>query len=184
MARIITFSTKFPAYHPKKGQPTYFVEKVNKSLGFEYGIPFGDQTEKHFADQGIEYSHKIFCEVDPKYHTIREGHHWKVGDKASPRVWGTNINPKTGRSGPYHSKQIIIAPVIEIKKVWDFVIKEDDADEPSIYLNGKHFAQIGAGDSIKLALNDGLSLEDMKGWFRYPKPFDGQIICWSDKIEY
>jgi hypothetical protein len=28
MAKVITFSRFFPAYHPRKGEPTYFVEKI------------------------------------------------------------------------------------------------------------------------------------------------------------
>jgi hypothetical protein len=32
MSKVITFSRVFPSYHPKKGQPTYFVEKLYKSF--------------------------------------------------------------------------------------------------------------------------------------------------------
>lgn len=32
MAKVITFSRQFPSYHPKAGQPTYFVEKVLRSV--------------------------------------------------------------------------------------------------------------------------------------------------------
>lgn len=32
MAKVITFSRTFPSYHPKAGQPTYFVEKFYNSL--------------------------------------------------------------------------------------------------------------------------------------------------------
>jgi hypothetical protein len=35
-----------------------------------------------------------------------------------------------------------------------------------------------------LAQNDGLSLADFKEWFKWGTPFDGQIICWKDNIEY
>jgi hypothetical protein len=30
MSRVLTFSRVFPAYHPKAGQPTGFVEKIWK----------------------------------------------------------------------------------------------------------------------------------------------------------
>ena len=33
MAKVITVSQKFPASHPKAGQPTHFVEKIWCSLG-------------------------------------------------------------------------------------------------------------------------------------------------------
>lgn len=32
MARVITFSRKFPSYHPKAGQPTHFVEQILNSF--------------------------------------------------------------------------------------------------------------------------------------------------------
>lgn len=32
MAKVITFSRVFPSYHPKAGQPTYFVEAIYKAL--------------------------------------------------------------------------------------------------------------------------------------------------------
>lgn len=32
MSKVITFSRTFPAYHPRKGEPTYFVEKFWTSI--------------------------------------------------------------------------------------------------------------------------------------------------------
>lgn len=51
MSRVITFSRTYPSYHPKAGQPTYFVEKVMNSfhvdaLGARFFIPF----EEHLYD--------------------------------------------------------------------------------------------------------------------------------------
>jgi hypothetical protein len=113
---------------------------------------------------------------EPKYHTIRAGHRWKVGDKFSPRVW-------SGK--PYQSKQIIIAPEIEVKKVWDFKIKKylhdwyiDYADH-SICYGYEQFSRLET-----IAKNDGLTRQDFFDWFKYPSHFEGQIICWNDQIEY
>jgi hypothetical protein len=174
MSKVIIFSRTFPAYHPKAGQPTYFVEKM-----------WND-----FEKRGIEINYKLICDLNLdkdvkilwdfwvdidrelayKHHTIRAGNRWKVGDKFSPRVW-------SGK--PYNSKQIIIAPDIEIKKVWDF-----EMDLNGLYsINGKYFS-----DSRLLAKNDGLSRMDLFYWlmksFDNPKPFKGQIICWNENINY
>ena len=35
----------------------------------------------------------------------------------------------------------------------------------------------------KLAKNDGLTVEDFYSWFGN-KFFDGQILCWDEKIQY
>lgn len=178
--KVLTFSRFFPAYHPRKGEPTFFVEKINKSLGWEHGIPFGDETEAHFKNLGIEYSHEIYKNSLPKFHTIRSGNRWKVGDKFSPRVWS---------GAPYKSKQIEIAPPIEVKKVWEFkFIPKTWIDESSIEISGR---KIEAPEFNLLAMNDGLSTYDLLYWFgegkemsTKRKPFAGQIICWAEKINY
>lgn len=102
-----------------------------------------------------------------KKHTIRAGSRWKVGDKFSPRVW-------SGK--PRHSKQIIIAPDIEIKKGWSFT---RDLFTPTFYLDGHP-----VGDELlsAIAANDGLTVDDFKAWFN--KPFEGQVICWNDSVNY
>jgi hypothetical protein len=163
MSRVLTFSRTFPSYHPRKGEPTYFVEKLNKSLPiWKYGIIFTDLIHNDIPFFDIEY----YKTCEKKYHTIRAGHRWKVGDNFSPRVW-------SGK--PYQSKQIIIAPDLEVKKVWDFEIKEN-----SIMVNS--FLYSGAENRI--AKNDGLDRDDFLNWFKYPKSFDGQIICWDSSINY
>lgn len=182
MTKVITFSRTFPAYHPKKGQPTYFVEKVWKSIydqtGTLQGIgPYeGGYTEAF----GIELKEEENIHFHkPKHHTIRAGSRWKKGDYFSPAVWGNNINPKSGKSGPYQSKQIKIAPDIEVKKVWDFNIKDS-----RFFVGKTAFGNYACKDFKRLALNDGLEVSDLLDWFQFPKDFNGQIICWNENINY
>ena len=187
MSRVITFSTKFPSYHPRKGEPTFFVEKLNKGLNpIEYGFVFGDEAKKSLNGN---FDFEVYKKSEPKYHTIRAGNRWKVGDKFSPRIWGNDINPKNGKSGPYNSKQIIIAPDIELKKVWNFEMKPKlFADECEFLINDKPMA---ARDMTECSKNDGLEVIDFVYWFAGSdimsskrKPFSGQIICWNENIEY
>ena len=164
MSRVMTFSRVFPSYHPMAGQPTRFIEKIYASLadnveGFKIPNSANDYWDWH------EYYN---C-TKPKHHTIRAGHRWKVGDKFSPRVWS---------SKPYQSKQIIIAPDIEVKKVWDFEVYFEKTLQQKQVLKLKS----GKGNIPEIATNDGLELIDFLHWFN--KPFDGQIICWNDSIEY
>lgn len=195
MSKVITFSTKFPAYHPKAGQPTHFVEKFLDSINF-YNFR-GVNGLYHFRDLNpqIEFDNiKSFWHSlnhgneNQKHHTIRSGNRFKVGDKFSPRIWGNDINPKSGRSGPYHSKQIIIERDIEIKKIWDF-----EMDLNGVYsIDGKYILGEFNEDEaveIQLAKNDGFSNPaDMFDWFmpnyNKPKSFRGQIICWNENINY
>src|SRR5690349_620300 len=162
MAKVITFSRVYPSYHPRAGEPTGFIEKIYAGLADlqpDFKIP-NDANE--FWDWHEYYN----CRV-PKFHTIRAGHRFKVGDYFSPRVW-------SGR--PYNSKQIIIAPDIEVQKTWSL---SKDLLGGEIRLNGVELKEPLAK---VVANNDGLTLKDFKGWFN--KPFTGQIICWNENINY
>lgn len=164
--RVITVSRTFPGYHPKAGQPTHFVEKILAGLGL---ITIDDPVWE------------LILALDWKYHTIRAGNRWKVGDMASLRYWSER---------PYHSKQVEFAQV-EIKKVFKIRIESDDdytailIDDWVFYEENKRFVtQVEALQT--LSANDGLSVDDLKAWFKIPvkKTFIGQIICWSDKVNY
>jgi hypothetical protein len=163
-------SRYFPKGHIKEGQPTFFVEKVNKGLGWEYGIPFGDETELYFKKLGLDYSFEMYKSVIPKYHTIRAGNNVKVGDQMRFFVW-------VGK--PYRSKQIIVTPYFEVKQVWDFECTMEYGGLKIMTINGLH----KSSNYEKLATNDGFkSINDLMDWF--DKPFKGQLISWADHITY
>jgi hypothetical protein len=176
MARVITFSRYFPFYHPKAGEPTYFVEKIWN------GLP-------------IQVSYKMICDLNPdkpidllwsfwrsidysyendsmthKHHTIRAGHRWKAGDWFSPRVW-------SGK--PYNSKMITIAPDIQIKKVWPLEINYPEPGFVMFSINGMCMP------IVEIAKNDGLTDDDLINWFMNAKEGEPyQIICWNESINY
>jgi len=170
MPKVLTFSRTFPAYHPKAGQPTFFVEKITKNL-HHLGTPPWDIPDEIFTTE-------IYYIVDSKRHTIRSGNRWKVGDKFSPRVW-------SGK--PYQSKQIIIAPDIEVKKVWPVEIEFFGGRfYVQLPVKKNHWTLLSAGDVAK---NDGLEVHDFIDWFKvHPKSkafnFKGQIICWDESVIY
>lgn len=165
MSRVILFSRAYPKYHVRSGESTFFVEKIIKSF-HHIGHPIEDIDE--LAIDGVNgLDIEMYHIIDPKYHTIRSGKRWKAGMKFSPRVW-------SGK--PYASKQIILAPDIEIKKVYDFEIKDEQ-----ILIDGR---KLGSLETVDLALNDGLHMRDFFDWFKWPQPFSGQIICWNENIEY
>lgn len=162
MSKVLILSRTYPSYHPKKGQPTYFVEKLYNSIyqdECDWSSALGD-----VSNYVVELNHLI---REKKHHTIRAGSRFKVGEKFSPRVW-------SGK--PYASKQIIIAPDVEVKKVWNFT---KDLISDNFHLNSK---PITAGNLIEIAHNDGLKINDFFAWFN--KPFNGQIIAWSNEISY
>lgn len=172
MSRVITFSRKFPSYHRRAGEPTYFVQQIwNAFRGDAFELP--KEFVPYVRDHEInikpigEALHFHFDGM--KYHTIRAGNHWRVGDNFSPRVW----------SGvPYRSKQISIAPDIQVKKVWPIGVRMRGPYKE--FYSGD--VDLTGSSIVRIAMNDGLSADDLYGWFN--PPFDGQIICWNEKIEY
>jgi len=171
--KVITFSTRFPAKHPKAGQPTYFVEKIMASLA--------DCIEGwKMYDDFVLYDWHQYYNASPKNHTVRAGNRWKEGELFSPRVW-------SGK--PYASKQIEFAPPIQIKKIWNFKMTARLwADECEYSINGQN---LNAGELITLARNDGLHVLDFMDWFSNGmaadsnrKDFEGQILCWNESVNY
>lgn len=174
MSRVITFSRYFPKKHPRAGEPTHFIEKVLKSFIQNDNLQ-DDPTV--YSEWWCELLGEKIATVGPldvtkKYHTIRAGNRWKVGDTFSPRVW-------SGK--PYASKQIQFAPDIEIKKIWNVAYHAQ-----IFFLNEK----IMSGEQVEqLSWNDGLNLEDFYAWFDiHPKAKKGithfQILCWNDRVNY
>ena len=167
MRHIRTFSRYFPSHHPKAGEPTEFVEKFWASVG----KPSQDIVDKFIWPE--DWLNQSFI---PKHHTIREGFHVNSGDTISFRVW-------SGR--PYRSKQIIIAPDVQIVKTWqiDFIFHVGWYQQ---ILNGVE--RSGVDLTTEIAKNDGLGVADFLDWFnpnRNKKQiFSGQIICWNPKVEY
>jgi hypothetical protein len=163
MAKVITFSRTFPAYHPKAGQPTYFVEKFYNSL-------FSRNKLMDYP-KGLEINESI---LEMKNHTIRAGERWKKGEYFSPRVW-------SGK--PYNTPQIILAKDTLISDVYSFEISKHAV----IYLNRKpiyEFCGEYTGAIKTVAKNDGLEPNELLDWFKYPKEFKGQVICWNQNARY
>lgn len=176
MSKVITFSRNFPSYHLKEGKPTYFVEKLLKSLYIITPL-----MEEYFANLNPDYPeisdfrgsllHPM--NFHPKYHTIRAGRRFKKGDYFSPRIWSAK---------PYNSKQIILASDIEIKNTWDIEI-EMPIRKFQLTNDEGTWWQYDKGNTIQqIATNDGLEIEELWNWF--PKTFEGQIICWNENIQY
>jgi hypothetical protein len=155
----IMFSRVFPAYHPRKGEPTYFVEQMLKQLIADRKAPIS-RLDDRFVNRSI------LDTVGFKSHTIRKGHNFKAGDYFTPKIW-------TGL--PYRSVKYQIAPSVLVEKTFDFELSKSD-----FIVNGIVY---GLKELEKLAMNDGLSCEDFECWFN-SNEFDGQIIVWNAEIEY
>lgn len=183
--KVLICSRHFPKWHPKAGQPTYFVEQILSSI-----LPRPLSVGLHEFPAAARGYINDFMVIDglQKNHTIRPGSRFKVGEMVSLRIWSDK---------PYRSKQIEFAQV-EVKKVWSIEINNRfGAASFEVVINGVIYSQLHYGNDkdvnkpglIMLAKNDGLELDDFTSWFEmHPKKtglrFAGQIVCWSDSIEY
>ncbi|PWK20292.1 hypothetical protein LV89_03835 [Arcicella aurantiaca] len=168
MTKVITFSRSFPKYHSDFGKPTEFADKIQLGLG---------------KANLLELSKKYTVLPAPKFHTIRKGHRWKVGDKFSPREWSDK---------PYCSKQNSLGDDLEIVKIWNFAVDFEDDFSLSWWIYNEYFDTqnyklLTEKELEVIAKNDGLSLQQFIDWFtKTPKfkGFEGQIICWNESIKY
>ena len=146
----IMVSTRFPSDHPRKGQPTYFVEAIKLALG-----DFQD-IHPHTIDQ-----------IEPKIHTIRKNYnmwvkrikkvnegkavidicYWKLpGGRYTPGNEAIAFATLDKNSGCGVQKAVKIHYVYENKE--------------AIQINGfDHPYDL-------VAQNDGLTEADFRAWFR------------------
>lgn len=204
MSRVLTFSRTYPAYHPRRSEPTFFVEKILNAIGVEFWSPQYLQKLFLLNTQNIAKGKLTYNDIESFYnglnsqinskkmHTIRalrkDGLLWKPGDTFSLRVWSGEA---------YNSPQIIIAPDIEVNKVWDFEIRNEFDSEGwynFFYINNRLVMDDCSSSEPRplslqvLAKNDGLEDVDMIDWFKAEWykvcNFKGQIICWNNSINY
>lgn len=183
MAKVIPVARHFLGKHPRKGEPTYFVEQILNALDIDYRKSqfFFDLIKLNKHNEKIrDYMLFEFCTslnhecTDKKLHTVRNGHRWQKRELASLRIWSED---------PYNSPQIIFAPDQKLEEVYDLSITKHSSVF-SIQADNKLFTQLSLDQEKKLAKNDGLSHEDMKRWF-IPnfatfEGMNGQILCWKD----
>lgn len=155
----LTLSQTFPATHPRKGEPTYFKEKVMDAICVAHGI---DRRPKGIIDGLHGY----------KLHTIRAN--YKLWSKRFKQIDAGEavLSVRQWSGKPYRSKMIEICRLT--KKDGIGIQKLYLTDE--INLLGEYgivestWELFGIpGDSKvsckQLAYNDGLSYEDWDAWF-------------------
>lgn len=140
----IMFSTTFPAEHPRKGQCTYFKDKIELAM-----------RKTAFVSCGIiEHDKPGIIHLEPKLHTIRNNY----------ELWKKRI-------AKVHAGEAVIdlcyweLPGGRYRpgnQAWSFATLDKDSG------CGVQELQYGFDKTLipELAKNDGLSLEDFKAWFK------------------
>ena len=180
MTKLVNFSRVFPAYHPKNGQSTHFVEAILKQLNIDYTsndyFIWLCENNKNISELFLDKFHQSLSEnIYPKSHTIRS--HTRpvnVGDYINPTCWAGSPYKKTVEG----FWKIKFAPDIEVKKVWDIQINHALSWFETI-IDNKQF-----DDWSSLGKDDGLKNEDFIDWFKKDNIITGRIICWNQNINY
>ena len=179
MSKVLTFSQRFPKYHPDYNKETFFVQKFLLSIYVNYHHELYRQILHELNEKNIQLekikpveidlffeslSNKDIKSIHPKIQTIRKGNRFKSGDRFSPRIW---------HNKPYRSPQIILWNPIHVYSTSFFNpnMMKNNKGLPRFYTGAKSFSE----NAIQLAHNDGFdSYEQFAAWFN--EPFEGQII--------
>lgn len=159
---VLTVSRYFPTTHKRKGEPTYFVEKILACMA--------ESTKGDFKiPNGIDYNWYEYYGAILKLHTIRASYDlWAKRIKEvqegkailSIRYW-------SGR--PYHKDEngISQVEVCKLDKDSGIGVQKIEFPRPDF-----HFPIIDGWQGKPcvtpevIAKNDGLPLDDFKEWFR------------------
>ena len=155
-------SRTFPAYHPKKGQPTYFVEKILWKLK---KIDRCDVCRLfNNCEQGTGCESDCFPRDFYKIHTIRQNVELWQRRISEIQKGNATLSIRYWSGKPYNSKQVEICQLDKDSSV--------GIQELSFEFNDINYPSIGIPKDIKnynletIAKNDGLSLNDFKNWFK------------------
>jgi hypothetical protein len=170
---VLTVSRYFPATHPRKGEPTYFPEKIQ--IGIMGSEKFNELHDNDCAG------------FLPKLHTCRANYPlWKkrieqvqAGEAIlSIRYW-------SGK--PYNSPQVEICQLdkdsgIGVQMLDMSIFQSHNMAFVNNYtLTYSNSIQLSVSD---LCNNDGLSLQDFKNWFKGYDLSEPMVIIQFTKFRY
>ena len=170
-------SRVFPKTHLKKGEATYFSQKIllalmreeNKNLSINATTPQGER-------------------LSPKFHTIRAN--YPLWEKRMKKVQEGEavIELFYWEDKPYNSKQVVFATLDKDSECGVQEVILNDKNNPfnswAILINKN---RINFNDEIflsELAKNDGLSLQDFEDWFKGYDLAEPMAIIHFTKFRY
>ena len=147
-------SRNFPATHARKGEPTYFIEKINSGLS--------KYEDRLSVSIGLN-------KISKKIHTIRGNYELWAKRMAEVQAGKAVIELFYWSGKPYHKDENGVGQVVfaTLDKYSGCGVQElgftgNEIEFPKIdTILKSYWINIGA-----LAKNDGLSLEDFKEWFK------------------
>ena len=149
--RKIAISRYFPATHPRKGEPTYFPQKILASMDFTPEDLAGYPVLEAMPNDNTRAKQKI--------HTVRTSNRLKAGEWVQPFFW---------EARPYRSRQIDFMPPVQI--IWKLPILKEGV---RLFLGSEKIER----PVRYVAHKDGLEVSDWMAWF--PEKYEGFIYYFS-----
>jgi hypothetical protein len=162
---VLTVSIVFPTTHKRKGESTYFPEKILAGIEdhreVKQGIPVTD----------AEYNFQVYTNTAPKLHTIRSNKKGTAYERWSKKIKEVQegkaiLSIRYWSGKPYNSKQVEICQLdkdsgIGVQRI---EFHEDRDGVPALkYPIINNYAEPNIKDVAK---NDGLYIEDFREWFK------------------
>lgn len=175
---VLTVSKNFPTTHPRKGEPTCFMDKINASVICR---------KRCFGECELCKNYKWLS--SQKLHTIRSNYDlWKKRiDKVNEEKAILSLRYWSGK--PYNSKQVEFLQLTSKDGIGVQEICFDDhicdwSDTAFIYelVNDNQIYR-----DIKFSVlsgNDGLSIQDFKDWFKGYDLSEPMAIIHFTKFRY
>ena len=162
---VLTVRTTFPVTHPRKGDQTYFVEKIQKALGMLVELP-GDAVidldeKRHTVRANYEYWEKCMKEVQAG-RAIISLRYWKgkPRQKGSKLIEFATLNKDSGCG-------VQKIHLVDHGSFMYSLISNPNQD-PHIHSDCVDYKEIKhcIGLNNTIAVNDGLTYRDFKAWFK------------------
>jgi hypothetical protein len=176
----LSISKTFMAGHPRRGEPTYFSNKILLTVD-KPEETFEHKGKKFFLDRNAYDKDTAFqAGWSPKIHTIRENYpYWaRIAEEVNAGRGILSLRQWSG--SPYNYKREGSKPVefLQLTKMGIQKVKIEH-----IPISGSHIVVgvnvEGAVKNIDLvARNDGLSVDDFCKWFK--KDTEGCIIHFTE----
>ena len=173
----VAVSPRFPSSHCRKGEPTYFVEAIQKALDLLVQMP--------------DY---LLIDIDPKLHTIRKNYPmWvKRMEKVNRGEAVIDLFYWKLPGGRYTkgNEPVVFATLDKdsgcgVQHLTFSAVSLCEGKETPLYATVyEPFAYKFSPVLIDLAKNDGLSLDDFKSWFKGYDLSEPMAIIHFTKFRY
>lgn len=157
---VLTVSRVFPTTHKRKGEPTFFIQKI--FTGQDMLVPCQYCTSQSICTAESPCIARSM-NFSPKIHTIRSNYDLWANRIKQIQEGKAILSIRYWSGKPYNSKQVEICKLDKDSEIGVQRLEfYHSVNFPRIAFDESRMAVI----PVTLAKNDGLSIEDFREWFK------------------